>query len=309
VAGADAERGAFISPVLIRADDAERAEPHEVEAFGPVSTLIGYRDTAHAIELAARGLGSLVGSVVTGDAGFARDVVLGAAPWHGRLLVLDADDAAESTGHGSPLPTLVHGGPGRAGGGEELGGIRGVTHHMQRTAVQASPRVLGKITGRWLPGSERTLGTHPFRKPLSRLRVGDAVTAGPRTVTAADIAHFAEFTGDTFYAHTDAEAAARNPFFDGIVAHGYLVVSLAAGLFVDPDPGPVLANYGIDNLRFLTPVYPGDELTVTLTCKAITPRGDSEHGEVRWDAEVTKQDGSAAARYDVLTMVAKEWPS
>ena len=309
VTGADAERGAFMSPVLIRADDAERAEPHEVEAFGPVSTLIGYRDTAHAIELAARGLGSLVGSVVTGDADFARDLVLGVAPWHGRLLVLDSDDAAESTGHGSPLPSLVHGGPGRAGGGEELGGIRGVTHHMQRTAVQASPKVLGKITGRWLPGSERTLGTHPFRKPLSQLRVGDAVVAGPRTVTAADIAHFAEFTGDTFYAHTDAEAAARNPFFDGIVAHGYLVVSLAAGLFVDPEPGPVLANYGIDNLRFLTPVYPGDELTVTLTCKAITPRGDSEHGEVRWDAEVTKQDGSAAARYDVLTMVAKEWPS
>jgi oxepin-CoA hydrolase/3-oxo-5,6-dehydrosuberyl-CoA semialdehyde dehydrogenase len=310
VKGADPERGAFMSPILIRADDPERAEPHEVEAFGPVSTLIGYRDPAHAVELAARGLGSLVGSVVTGDAGFARDVVLGVAPWHGRLLVLDADDAAESTGHGSPLPALVHGGPGRAGGGEELGGIRGVTHYMQRTAVQASPKVLAKITGRWLPGSERTIdGTHPFRKPLSRLRIGDAVTAGPRTVTAEDIAHIAEFTGDTFYAHTDAEAAARNPFFDGIVAHGYLVLSLAAGLFVDPDPGPVLANYGLDNLRFLTPVYPGDELTVTLTCKAITPRGDSEHGEVRWDAEVTKQDGSPAARYDVLTMVAKEWPS
>jgi oxepin-CoA hydrolase/3-oxo-5,6-dehydrosuberyl-CoA semialdehyde dehydrogenase len=310
VVGADPDRGAFMSPVLIRAEDAGRAEPHEVEAFGPVSTLIGYRDTAHAIELAARGLGSLAGSVVTGDAGFARDVVLGVAPWHGRLLVLDPDDAAESTGHGSPLPVLVHGGPGRAGGGEELGGLRAVTHHMQRTAVQASPRVLARITGRWVPGSERSAdGTHPFRKPLSQLRVGDSVVAGPRTVTEADIAHFAEFTGDTFYAHTDAEAAARNPFFDGIVAHGYLVLSLAAGLFVDPDPGPVLANYGLDNLRFLTPVYPGDELTVTLTCKAITPRGGSEHGEVRWDAEVTKQDGSPAARYDVLTMVAKEWPS
>jgi oxepin-CoA hydrolase/3-oxo-5,6-dehydrosuberyl-CoA semialdehyde dehydrogenase len=310
VVGADPDRGAFMSPVLIRAEDAARAEPHEVEAFGPVSTLIGYRDTAHAVELAARGLGSLAGSVVTGDAGFARDVVLGVAPWHGRLLVLDSDDAAESTGHGSPLPVLVHGGPGRAGGGEELGGLRAVTHHMQRTAVQASPRVLARIIGRWVPGSERsTDGTHPFRKPLSQLRVGDSVVAGPRTVTEADIAHFAEFTGDTFYAHTNAEAAARNPFFDGIVAHGYLVLSLAAGLFVDPDPGPVLANYGLDNLRFLTPVYPGDELTVTLTCKAITPRGGSEHGEVRWDAEITKQDGSPAARYDVLTMVAKEWPS
>jgi len=310
VVGADAERGAFISPVLIRADDAERAEPHEVEAFGPVSTLIGYRDAAHAVELAARGQGSLVGSVVTSDVAFARDVVLGVAPWHGRLLVLDRDDAPESTGHGSPLPMLVHGGPGRAGGGEELGGMRAVTHHMQRTAVQASPKVLGAITNRWVRGAERRVdGTHPFRKSLAELRVGDSITVGPRLVSAEDVAHFAEFTGDTFYAHTDAEAAAANPFFDGIVAHGYLILSLAAGLFVDPDPGPVLANYGIDDLRFLTPVYPGDELTVTLTCKAITPRGDSAHGEVRWDAEVTKQDGALAAQYDVLTMVAKEWPS
>jgi oxepin-CoA hydrolase/3-oxo-5,6-dehydrosuberyl-CoA semialdehyde dehydrogenase len=310
VVGADAERGAFISPVLIKAQESSRAEIHSVEAFGPVSTLIGYRDTAHAIELAARGQGSLAGSIVTNDVSFARDVVLGVAPWHGRLLVLDRDDAPESTGHGSPLPMLVHGGPGRAGGGEEMGGIRGVAHHMQRTAVQASPRVLGAITGQWLRGSaRRDDGVHPFRKSLAELRVGDSVTAGPRLVTEQDVAHFAEFTGDTFYAHTDPEAAAANPFFDGIVAHGYLVLSLAAGLFVDPDPGPVLANYGIDDLRFLTPVYPGDELTVTLTCKAITPRGDSAHGEVRWDAEITKQDGAIAAQYDVLTMVADTWPA
>ncbi len=309
VVGADAERGAFISPVLVRAEDSSRAEVHSVEAFGPVSTLIGYRDTAHAIDLAARGQGSLAGSVVTADVAFAREVVLGVAPWHGRLLVLDRDDAPESTGHGSPLPMLVHGGPGRAGGGEELGGLRGVTHHMQRTAVQASPKVLGAITGRWVRGAARTDdGVHPFRKSLAELKVGDSLVAGPRRVTDEDVAHFAEFTGDTFYAHTDAAAAAANPFFDGIVAHGYLILSLAAGLFVDPDPGPVLANYGIDDLRFLTPVYPGDELTVTLTCKAITPRGDSAHGEVRWDAEVTKQDGSVAAQYDVLTMVAREWP-
>jgi oxepin-CoA hydrolase/3-oxo-5,6-dehydrosuberyl-CoA semialdehyde dehydrogenase len=304
VVDADAERGAFISPVLLTADG-DNPEPHEVEAFGPVSTLIGYRDTAHAIELAARGLGSLAGSVVTGDPDFAREVVLGVAPWHGRLLVLDQDGAPESTGHGAPPPVLVHGGPGRAGGGEELGGIRAVMHHMHRTAVQGSPRMLARITDRWVPGSARNdEGEHPFRKSLAELRIGDAVTAGPRTVTADDVAHFAEFTGDTFYAHTDAAAAAANPFFDGIVAHGYLVLSLAAGLFVDPEPGPVLANYGIDNLRFLTPVYPDDELTVTLTCKAITPRGDSPHGEVRWDAEITKQDGSVAAKYDVLTMVA-----
>jgi oxepin-CoA hydrolase/3-oxo-5,6-dehydrosuberyl-CoA semialdehyde dehydrogenase len=310
VVGADAERGAFISPVLIKADDAERAEPHEIEAFGPVSTLLGYRDTAHVVALAARGQGSLAGSIVPNDAAFAREVVLGIAPWHGRLLVLDRDDAPESTGHGSPLPMLVHGGPGRAGGGEEMGGIRGVTHHMQRTAVQASPRVLAAVTGRWVRGSERAADDgHPFRKSLAELTIGDAVVAGPRLVTEDDVAHFAEFTGDKFYAHTDPVAAAANPFFDGIVAHGYLVLSLAAGLFVDPDPGPVLANYGIDELRFLTPVYPGDELTVTLTCKAITPRGDSAHGEVRWDAEITKQDGSIAAQYDVLTMVAREWPS
>ncbi|HVD88213.1 MAG TPA: phenylacetic acid degradation bifunctional protein PaaZ [Jatrophihabitantaceae bacterium] len=309
VVGADSERGAFISPILIRCDDAARPEPHEVEAFGPVSTLMGYSSTDEVISLAARGLGSLAGSIVTADAGFARRVVLGLAPWHGRLLVVDRDDAAESTGHGSPLPMLVHGGPGRAGGGEELGGIRRVVHHMQRTAIQASPRMLGAVTGRWVAGAGRAAGDpHPFRKSLAELRPGDAVVAGPRIVTAEDIDHFADFTGDQFYAHTDPEAAAANPLFGGIVAHGYLVLSLAAGLFVQPDPGPVLANYGLENLRFLTPVFPGDALTVTLTCKQITPRVDADYGEVRWDAEVTKQDGAVAARYDVLTLVAKTWP-
>jgi oxepin-CoA hydrolase/3-oxo-5,6-dehydrosuberyl-CoA semialdehyde dehydrogenase len=309
VVGADPARGAFISPLLLRCDDATRAEPHEVEAFGPVSTVIGYRDAADAVQLAARGRGSLVGSVVTADPGFARDVVTGLAPWHGRILVLDRDDAAESTGHGSPLPTLVHGGPGRAGGGEEMGGVRGVLHHMQRTAVQASPRMLSAVTGRWVPGAPRnTDAGHPFRKPLAELRPGDTVVAGPRTVTLADIEHFAEFTGDTFYAHMDEDAARANPFFDGRVAHGYLVLSFAAGLFVQPDPGPVLANYGLENLRFTTPVYPGDALTVTLTCKQIIPREDAGYGEVRWDADVTNQDGASVATYDVLTLVAKHWP-
>jgi oxepin-CoA hydrolase / 3-oxo-5,6-dehydrosuberyl-CoA semialdehyde dehydrogenase len=309
VVGASAERGAFMAPLLLRNEDANRPEPHQVEAFGPVSTIIGYQDTAEVIELAARGRGSLAGSVVTADVAFARDVVLGLAPWHGRILVLDHDDAAESTGHGSPLPVLVHGGPGRAGGGEEMGGVRGVLHHMQRTAVQASPRVLSAVTGRWLPGAGRdTESGHPFRKSLAELRIGDTVVAGPRQVTLADIEHFAEFTGDTFYAHMDAEAARANPFFEGRVAHGYLIVSFAAGLFVQPDPGPVLANYGLENLRFLTPVYPGDELTVTLTCKQITPREDAEHGEVRWDADVTNQEGESVATYDVLTLVAKQWP-
>ncbi|NYD52640.1 oxepin-CoA hydrolase/3-oxo-5,6-dehydrosuberyl-CoA semialdehyde dehydrogenase [Actinomadura luteofluorescens] len=306
VVGADAERGAFISPVLLRADDAGRAEPHEVEAFGPVSTLMPYEGAEQAVELAARGRGSLAGSVVTGDAEFARTVVLGAAPWHGRLLVLNAEDAKESTGHGSPLPSLVHGGPGRAGGGEEMGGIRGVVHHMRRTAVQAGPAMLTSITGRWVPGTDRTVtDVHPFRKHLEELSVGDTAVGGPRVVTLADVEHFAEFTGDTFYAHTDEDAARANPFFGGRVAHGYLVVSFAAGLFVEPSPGPVLANYGLENLRFLTPVKPGDELTVTLTAKQITPREGADYGEVRWDTDVTNQEGASVAKYDVLTLVAK----
>jgi oxepin-CoA hydrolase/3-oxo-5,6-dehydrosuberyl-CoA semialdehyde dehydrogenase len=307
VVGADPARGAFLSPILLRADDTRRAEVHEVEAFGPVSTLIGYDGADDLIELAGLGRGSLAGSIVTDDPEFAREVVLGTAPWHGRLLVLDAEAAPESTGHGSALPTLVHGGPGRAGGGEEMGGMRGVFHHMRRTALQASPRMLGEVTGRWVKGApRRTDGAHPFTKSLAELRVGDTVVGGPRTVTLADVTHFAEFTGDTFYAHTDEEAAAKNPFFGGRVAHGYLILSFAAGLFVQPDYGPVLANYGIDDLRFLTPLKPGDEMTVTLTCKQISPR-PGDYGEVRWDAEITNSDDAVVATYDVLTMVAKEW--
>jgi oxepin-CoA hydrolase / 3-oxo-5,6-dehydrosuberyl-CoA semialdehyde dehydrogenase len=305
VVGADAERGAFLSPILVRADDPARAEPHEIEAFGPVSTLIPYASVDEAIDLAARGRGSLAGSIVSHDADFAREVVLGLAPWHGRLLVLDREDARESTGHGSPLPPLVHGGPGRAGGGEEMGGMRGVLHHMQRTAVQASPRLLGAVTGRWVKGGPRRQGVHPFRKSLAELQVGDSVEAGPRTVTPGDIAHFATFTGDAFYAHTNAEAARQNPLFGGIVAHGYLVLSFAAGLFVAPEPGPVLANYGVERLRFLTPVRAGDELSVVLTAKEIRPRVDADYGEVRWDAEVTNQRGEPVLHYDVLTLVAK----
>jgi len=309
VVGADKDRGAFLPPMLLRCDDLRASEPHDIEAFGPVSTLLPYDGVAQAVELAARGQGSLVGSVVTHDRQFAREFVLGAAHAHGRILVLDRDDARENTGHGSPLPVLVHGGPGRAGGGEELGGIRGVLHHMQRTAVQASPDMLTAIGGRWVTGAERhDDGVHPFRKSLADLRIGDSVTAGPRAVTLEDIEHFAEFTGDTFYAHMDEEAAAANPLFGGRVAHGYLIVSWAAGLFVDPEPGPVLANYGVDNLRFLTPVKPGEELTVTLTAKQISPRGGAEHGEVRWDAVVVNGTGAPVATYDVLTMVAKSWP-
>ena len=307
VVDGDAERGAFMSPLLLRASDGAD-EPHDVEPFGPVSTVLTYDGLDQAIALAARGSGSLVGSVVTHDADVARAVVLGLAPWHGRILVLDRDDAKESTGHGSPLPVLVHGGPGRAGGGEELGGIRGVLHHMQRSAVQASPDMLTAITGRWTTGSQQTVtDVHPFRKSLAELRIGDTIASASREVTLADIEHFAEFTGDTFYAHTDEEAARRNPLFGGIVAHGYLVVSLAAGLFVDPDPGPVLANFGVDHLRFLTPVKAGDSIAVTLTVKQITPRTSADYGEVRWDAVVTNADGEPVATYDVLTLVAKTW--
>ena len=304
VVGASAVDGAFMGPVLLRAHDGA-TEPHEVEPFGPVATVITYSSVAEAISLAAKGGGSLAGSLVTHDPAVAREVILGVAPWHGRLLVLDRNDAAESTGHGSPLPSLVHGGPGRAGGGEELGGIRAVLHHMQRTAIQASPDALTAITGSWFTGAERTVAEqHPFRKSLATLRIGDAIVSDRRTVTAEDIAHFAEFTGDTFYAHTDPEAAAKNPLFGGIVAHGYLVVSLAAGLFVEPSPGPVLANFGVDNLRFLTPVKVGDAIAVTLTVKAIIPRSSADYGEVRWDAVVTNQHDEPVATYDVLTLVA-----
>jgi oxepin-CoA hydrolase/3-oxo-5,6-dehydrosuberyl-CoA semialdehyde dehydrogenase len=304
VVDADSSRGAFVSPVLLVAGDPWRAELHEIEVFGPVATLLPYATVDEAIEVAARGAGSLAGSVVTADVELARRIVVGLAPWHGRLLVLDAQDAPTSTGHGSPLPALVHGGPGRAGGGEELGGIRGVLHHLQRTAVQGGPDVLAAITRRWVRGAARAEGGHPFRKSLAELRIGDAVVAGPRVVTRADIDHFADFTGDTFYAHTDEEAAARNPLFGGIVAHGYLVVALAAGLFVAPEPGPVLANYGLEHLRFLTPVHPDDALTVTLTAKQITRREKADYGEVRWDADVTNQHGVSVATYDVLTLVA-----
>lgn len=307
VEGADPQRGAFLPPLLLRAEDPDAAALHEVEAFGPVSTVIGYRDIDDAIRLAARGRGSLVASLVTHDPAIARRVTLGIAPHHGRLLVLDRDDATESTGHGSPLPNLVHGGPGRAGGGEELGGIRGVLHFMQRSAVQASPDMLTAITGRWTTGSARTItAVHPFRKYLEELEIGDTIVGGPRVVSLADIDHFAEFTGDTFYAHTDPQAAAKNPLFGGIVAHGYLVVSLAAGLFVEPEPGPVLANFGVDNLRFLTPVKADDALTVTLTAKQITPRLSADYGEVRWDAVVCNQNDEPVASYDVLTLVAKK---
>ena len=308
VEGADPERGAFLPPILLLGDDPERAELHTVEACGPVSTVLPYRSAGHAAALAARGEGSLVGSVFSNDDAFVRELVLEAAAHHGRLLLVNRECAAEQTGHGSPLPHLVHGGPGRAGGGEELGGVRGVLHYMQRTAVQGSPTTLTAVTGRWTPGAARLedpAGVHPFRKYLEDLRIGETLVTGSRTVTLEDIERFAASTGDRFYAHMDEQAAARNPFFDGRVAHGYLIVALAAGLFVDPDEGPVLANYGLENLRFTKPVYPGDTLRVTFTCKQKNPREAEPYGEVRWDTEVSNQHGEVVAHYDVLTLVAK----
>jgi oxepin-CoA hydrolase / 3-oxo-5,6-dehydrosuberyl-CoA semialdehyde dehydrogenase len=305
LASGDPERGAFHAPTVLVATSPRAPELHTVEAFGPVTSVIGYRGAADAVELAALGRGSLVGSVVTADPGFARQVVLGVAPWHGRLLVLDRHDAAESTGHGAPLPHLVHGGPGRAGGGEELGGIRAVLHHMQVTSISASPATVTAVTGRWATGAPTTSGpVHPFRRHFEELAIGETLHTAARTVTLEDIERFADLSGDRFYLHMDEAAAKANPFFDGRVAHGYFVVSAAAGLFVDPDPGPCLANYGLERLRFTRPVYPGDTLRVALTCKQKSAREGEDYGEVRWDVAVTNQDGDTVATYDVLTLVA-----
>lgn len=299
--------GAFVDPLLLYFADGTAPAVHQIEAFGPVSSVIAYDSTAEAVDLVARGGGSLVTSIATRDPRIATELMSGIAAYNGRVLMLDRDDAGTSTGHGSPVPHLVHGGPGRAGGGEELGGIRAVLHYMQRTAIQGTPELLTAITGVWHAGaSVRADGPHPFRKSLGDLRLGDQVVSEPRTVSLADIEHFAQFTGDRFYAHMDEEAAAANPFFPGRVAHGYLLVSFAAGLFVDPAPGPVLANYGLENLRFVTPVSPGDSIRVALTAKQITPRETDDYGEVRWDAVLTNQNDETVATYDVLTLVAKE---
>jgi oxepin-CoA hydrolase / 3-oxo-5,6-dehydrosuberyl-CoA semialdehyde dehydrogenase len=309
LASGDAEKGAFLNPVLMYcAAPFAAAAVHDVEAFGPVSTVMPYDTLDEAVALARRGKGSLVASVFTNDKSVAEEMVIGMAPFHGRILIGNRLSAKTSTGHGSPLAPLVHGGPGRAGGGEEMGGMRGIKHYMQRTAVQGTPRLLSAVTGRWIDGADTQQGKHPFRKSLAELQIGDQLVTASREVTREDVEQFAHFTGDTFYAHMDTEAAKANPFFEDRVAHGYLIVSFAAGLFVDPAPGPVLANYGVDNLRFLAPVYFGDALTVRLTCKEINPRGSAEHGEVRWDCRITNQDEAVVAQYDVLTMVAKEWP-
>jgi len=308
VVGADAERGAFFPITLLATDKPFTShEPHDVEAFGPVNTVMPYASVEEAIELAKLGKGSLVGSLFTADASVARQVVLGVAPYHGRVLVVDRHSAKESTGHGSPMPHLVHGGPGRAGGGEEMGGVRGVLHYMQRTAVQGSPTMLTRVMNEWMPGAERpTDRVHPFRKYFDELRIGDTLITHRRTVTEADIVNFAGISGDYFYAHMD-DIAAKESLFERRVAHGYFVLSAAAGLFVDPAPGPVLANYGLESLRFVKPVYIGDTIQAKLTCKQKTaketPAGGIPQGVVAWDVEVTNQANEPVAVYTILTLV------
>ncbi len=294
--------GAFLEPILLRTDDPWAATAvHDVEAFGPVSTIMPYRDLTDAIALANRGMGSLALSLFTFSPEVARDFVQGAAAFHGRMLVINRDNASESTGHGSPLPVLVHGGPGRAGGSEEMGGVRGVTHYMQRSAIQSTPAMIAAIAEQYIPGAAKHfVDGHPFKKRMSELNIGDTLRTDGRTVTIADIEHFADFTGDRFYAHMDEEAAKASPIFEGRVAHGYLILAFAAGLFVWPDPGPVLANTGLENLRFLTPLYPGDSMRVELSVRAKSLKG-VDTGVVRWAVEIFNQKDELVATYDLLT--------
>ena len=309
--GAGTAEGAFFAPTLLLARNPLGNDAvHDVEAFGPVSTLMAYDDFDEALALAARGKGSLVGSLVTKTPAIAAQAVPFAAAYHGRLLVLDREAAPESTGHGSPLPMLKHGGPGRAGGGEELGGIRAVKHYLQRTAVQGSPTMLAAVTGEYVRGAARIeTEVHPFRRHFEELRIGESLTTHRRTVSEADIVNFGGVSGDYFYMHFD-EVAAKDTQFGQRIAHGYFVLSAAAGLFVSPGPGPVLANYGLDTLRFVKPVAIGDTIQARLTCKRKidrpTKKDQQPQGVVAWDVQVLNQHGELVASYDILTLVRKQ---
>lgn len=308
VVGADADKGAFYPTMLLYNDRPfERSAAHDVEAFGPVNTIMPYKSVDEAIALAKLGKGSLVGSLFTADDSTARQVALGTAAYHGRLMLVNRFSAKESTGHGSPMPHLVHGGPGRAGGGEEMGGVRGVLHYMQRTAIQGSPQTVASVTHEWSRGAtELKDRVHPFRKYFEELEIGETLLTHRRTVTESDVVNFAGISGDFFYAHMD-DIAAKESLFERRVAHGYFVLSAAAGLFVDPAPGPVLANYGLEGLRFVKPVYIGDTIQARLTCKQKTVKEDREgqipQGVVHWDVEVTNQDAEPVAVYTILTLV------
>ena len=305
--GAGVADGSFFAPTLLLCRQPMHSEAvHDTEAFGPVSTLLPYDDFDEALALAARGRGSLVATLVTHDRSTAAQAVAQLASLHGRIHVLDREAAAGSTGHGSPLPPLKHGGPGRAGGGEELGGLRAVKHYLQRAAVQGSPSMLAAITGEHVRGaafveSER----HPFRHHFEELQIGQTLLTHRRTVGEADIVAFGGISGDYFYMHFDEVAAAASPFGKRI-AHGYFVLSAATGLFVSPAPGPVLANYGLDTLRFVKPVAIGDTIQARLTCKRKIDRSKPDQGVVAWDVEVSNQHGELVASYDILTLVAKK---
>ena len=321
---ADAVRGAFMSPLLLLNEHPFSSDTvHSVEAFGPVSTIMPYKTTEEAIALSRMGRGSLCSSIVTSSASVARSYVMGSGAHHGRILVLNQECAAESTGHGSPLPQLIHGGPGRAGGSEELGGLRGIAHYMQRVALQGSPTMITAISNNYLPhAKQNTQGDHPFRKYFEELRVGDTLVTHKRTITEADIVNFANISWDHFYAHTD-QSALEGTMFERPVAHGYFILSAAAGLFVDAKKGPVLLNYGIDSCRFLKPVYTGTTIGVRLTCKEKIetedlPGKDNQNaggvaparpaiasGIVKWYVDVYDQTGDSVAVATILTLVRK----
>ena len=310
--GEGASEGSFFSPTLLLCRNAmDNDAVHDVEAFGPVSTMMTYSGIDEAIELARRGKGSLVSTLCTKDPKVAARAVPGLAAYHGRVLVLDREAAVDSTGHGSPLPQLKHGGPGRAGGGEELGGVRAVRHFLQRAALQGSPTMLAAVTGEYVRGAAvQESDLHPFRKYFEDLEMGDSLLTHRRTVTEADIVAFGGISGDFFYMHFD-DIAAKDSQFGKRIAHGYFVLSAAAGLFVSPAPGPVLANYGLDNLRFITPVAIGDTIRARLTCKRKVDRNRTDErgvgqGVVAWDVQVTNQNDELVASYDILTLVMKK---
>ena len=310
--GEGVAQDAFFQPTLLLCQQPMNTDSvHDIEAFGPVSTLMPYDNMEEAMDLAKRGKGSLLGSLITKTPAGAAQVVPRLAANHGRLHVLDRESAGESTGHGSPLPSLKHGGPGRAGGGEELGGIRAVTHMMQRAAVQGSPSMLTAITREYARGAKVIeTGTHPFKRYFEELQIGESLLTASKVIGEADVKAFGELTGDMFYMHFDDEAAKASAFGKRI-AHGYLVLSDAAGLFVVAEPGPVLANYGLDTLRFVKPVGLGDSIQVRLTCKRKIDRNKKDangqgQGVVAWDVEVTNQDKELVASYDILTLVAKK---
>jgi oxepin-CoA hydrolase/3-oxo-5,6-dehydrosuberyl-CoA semialdehyde dehydrogenase len=312
VIGADKNKGAFMSPILfLNKDPFKYQDVHNIEAFGPISTIMPYKTTADAIELAKMGKGSLVCSIITADDKIAKEFVIGAACMHGRILVLNADCAKESTGHGSPMPMLTHGGPGRAGGGEEMGGKRGVFHYLQRTAIQGSPTMLSKITNNYQYGGnyiEKDI--HPFKRYFEELEIGETLITAKHTVTESDVVNFANVSGDNFYAHMDATSL-DGTIFTGRVAHGYFVLSKAAGLFVDAKKGPVLLNYGLEECRFVKPVYPGTTIGVRFTCKEkiVQEKKSAEDiakGIVKWLVDVYDETGETVAIATILTMVKKK---